>query len=389
MKKTFFLLTTLISVAYIHAQESYYDYLELGEYAVGYTDTVIYDDSIQYEFMDYKGPAPLFVQVWFPFKGKAGKDKMTFGDFRSMEVPKELKQVNHQLELRKDSASIWYHIEKDHVKYKDIKYKSSHQDILKQMKSLASISERKEMDSKRELPVIVYHHGAQGHSDENYIMAEYFASHGFIFISANYHWPVGGKYYGYPIKWGGYNHTSPRSVMKFARSITDSDKLFFIGHSMGGQTGYSFLRTKEDVTAFVCMETTAEGRSEADQLRIWKRMYNTINKDSIEYTLPILHMASLGRTKPFKFWPFTKLHNADIIFTQPKIDFGHESYTSSYLMRYFFKSEFKVPDSRALRKQLDWYVLHLKLIHQYLDAHVKGTEFEYDSNKNFFFSRNK
>ncbi len=369
MRKIILLLTLLNFQVYLNAQESFQDYVTMGEFNVEYTDTIIFDDSLEYEFMDYKGSAPLFVQIWCP-SIVVPVQKMTFGDYRKMEVPDDLKQVHKHLELKKDSASIWYHVEKDFVQYQDIKYKVSHQEVFNRFKELPVYSYKGNEVPNPNFPVIVYHHGAQGHSDENYVMAEYFASRGYVFISANFHLPVEGKTYGSQIKWGmGYNQTSPKRLIEFAKEITHGNDCFFIGHSMGAQTGYAFLRTKEDVEAFVCMETTAEGRTQEKLEDMWSDMYATLKRDSSKYELPILHLASMERESKLNFYPFTMLHNADLIFMQSKKPFGHESYTSSYLMRYLFRKEFKMPDDKEMKEQLELYNEHLKLIFDYISSH--------------------
>jgi len=35
-------------------------------YAIGYTDTILYDNMYPYAEYGYEGPAPLFLQVWHP-----------------------------------------------------------------------------------------------------------------------------------------------------------------------------------------------------------------------------------------------------------------------------------------------------------------------------------
>lgn len=391
MKQIFILHAFVLSNIFLHAQDSFYEYVEIGNFNVGYSDTILYDDSLDYVYKDYSGKAPLFVQVWFPYLGKESEEKMTFGDFRKMLVPNELISVYKDLELKKDSASIWYHLENDFVKYQPIKYKKSHQEVLSRIKQLQTrTTEFKHILEGSGFPVVVYHHGAQGHSDENYVMAEYFASRGFIFIATNYHLPVEGKTYGSRIKSVmGYNKTSPKRILQFANNISSNKNVFFIGHSMGGQTGYSFLRSTDDVSAFVCMETTAEGRSQAKLQDMWKEMYATLKEDSLEYTLPILHIASMEREKRIDFYPFTMLHNAHTIFMQSKKPFGHESYTSSYMMRYLFRKEIKQPDIKAMKEQLELYTIHLKLILEYLQSFELNKEFDYTKYKEFYQSEAK
>lgn len=97
----------------------------------------------------------------------------------------------------------------------------SKDDVLSAVKAIPTRASKSELPS-RQHPVIVYHHGAQGLSDENHLLAEYFASRGYIVISSNYHWA-------YPDMGYGGDDSQPNQIAiaklmcSFARSLTTEE----------------------------------------------------------------------------------------------------------------------------------------------------------------------
>ena len=84
-------------------RDSFYNTIELGDYGIGFCDTVIYNSNILFDFLpdkeisysqyEYSGPTPLFLQIWHPIK-KEGVDKpITLSDYRARRLSKELKSV--------------------------------------------------------------------------------------------------------------------------------------------------------------------------------------------------------------------------------------------------------------------------------------------------------
>lgn len=63
------------------------------------------------------------------------------------------------------------------------------------------------------------------------------------------------------------------------------------------------------------------------------------------YPMPILMVADTDGEPPF---PMFKGVRADIRYLDPKQPFGHESYTSAYLLRLHGRGRFPVPDAEEL-----------------------------------------
>ncbi|MDF0705701.1 alpha/beta hydrolase family protein [Flagellimonas okinawensis] len=210
-------------------QETYYDYVPLGSYHVGFCDNIIYNQEIQYKQYGYEGNQPVFLQIWFPTAIDSDQDLMKFDDFRDRQVPEALESVYQELLKHMDESfirdGITYHLETDNP----IDYGTkSYSDILELVKSQQTKSLRSALPVDADYPVIVYHHGSQGMSDENSIMAEYFASRGYIFISANFHMPYPNTPFGllpYELeKENKHDQSTAKKVLQYAKSITSSNR---------------------------------------------------------------------------------------------------------------------------------------------------------------------
>ncbi len=360
------------------SQDSFYKKIELGKYQVGFCDTIIYSDQQSYSQFGYKGPTPFFLQIWHPIKKVNGKI-MTFQDYRKRNVPIHLVNVYQTLLTQMDSSFVWYNITEDFVDYDSIDYGNySYFQVLDTLKQYCTKSYYEKINTNNNFPVIVYHHGAQGLSDENFILAEYFASRGYIVVSSNYHLPCEGKTYGHfsGIKDEAIHHS--KSVTRFARNLTKNKKTFYIGHSWGAQTGITYLHEKGWADAFVSLETTLEFWDSLKIETTWPQLNKVMKEHKKDYELPMLFVANTQNDEPFSF--FEGIANATTFHVSAQEEFGHESYTSGYLLRYLYNDKFPQPDSLELKSQLNLYTRHLKLIEtffNYVDSNKKIDESEF------------
>lgn len=69
-----------------------------------------------------------------------------------------------------------------------------------------------------------------------------------------------------------------------------------------------------------------------------------------------------------------------MIFAFAKNEFGHESYTSGFLLRYYYRDQFAQSDSEKMRQQIFLYGEHLKLTEKFLVSVLQKRKF----NSNFF-----
>ncbi len=362
----------------------YEGFLEYGIYQIGFYDTLIYNQDLPYEGFGYSGSTPLFVQVWYPLDRNEKVDYMLFGNFRESKAGQNLVEVNRNLYSQSDTIFKSYNVKEDFPDYNLINYRDhSYEQVLEAIKLIETKSTRKAIKDQLNFPVIVYHHGSQSMAEENHIMAEYFASKGFIFISANYHLPYDNSPFG--LTEGVRDDVSNvQSIVSFASSITESNKLIFIGHSWGAQVGWTALSEQVQLDAFVSLETTIEFKTEESEIKDkWPFVYRAVREDSIKFNLPILMVANTRESKSFSF--FEEAGARAMYFVSAKEEFGHESYTSAYLLRYFLNKNFPQPDAKAMSRQVYLYFQQVSLIENFIDSILANEDFDFREFKNDFF----
>jgi len=363
----FLFIVAFFGIPVLHAQQNAYEFINLGEYAVGYIDTTIYNPNQNYEGFGYGGEAPIFLKIWYPLTSPPKTTTMNYGDFQGRIPASPVDEVYRNLIDVGDPLRISYHISESLPDYDLIDYGNfSYEQVLDTIRTLPSISHYAPIKETLNFPVIIYHHGSQGFADENHIMAEYFASKGYIFISANYHLPYSNLTYGLttlPFD----NLSFPKAVIVFAKSITSNPDLYYIGHSWGAQIGWKYLYERGWANAFISLETTIEFKGDdIDIYEFWPDLYKLIREEKTAYHIPILVLANTMTNEPFSF--FEVAGTASLIHGSSIESFEHESYTSAYWLRYFFRDKIQQPDIEMMRNQIELYAKHLELIHSFLES---------------------
>ena len=337
-----------------------------GAHAIGFADTLLFSNSLHYTGFGYAGPAPLFVQAWFPLGGTIAEpvgrlepSHLRFRDLRQPELPSSLQPVYQQLLLRMDSAFIEYDLRYPFQGDEPIDYVPfTEQQVKDSLFALGTHAYHAELPLNASRPVILYHHGSQGLSDENVWMAEHFAGNGFVFLSCNFHWPLEGRSYGHPLVWAP-DDSSIRTMLRFARRLANGNKVFYIGHSWGAQEGWCTLQEPGLADAFISLETTMEWKTDTAEVRDkWPHVLEAITTHS--YPMPVLLVADSDGEPPY---PMFKGVRADIRYLDPKEPFGHESYTSAYLLRLAGEGRFALPDRGSMQRQFE---LHAALLGELL-----------------------
>lgn len=356
----------------VKAQENLYQYLKLGAYSVGFMDTVLFDSTYTYQAYAYNGKKPHFIQVWHPLTEQPKQENaLTVNQFYTTSTNSSLSSVQQQLNKHYQEAVIRDGIEENLVTGEANQFGAySHTDVLGLVGELATKSSFCQLKKPSQFPVIVYHHGAQSNSFENFAMAEYFASRGFIFVSANFHLPYENTLFGLKpfsklIK--NEDEQSLKTVLEFAQSLSNSSAIFFVGHSWGAQMGFRTLDGDSSIKGFVSLETTIEYKTDHEKIKeMWPEVYQKVVTDSVHYPFPMLLCAATGQEKPFEF--FKQLNAQHLCFAPTKEEFEHNAYTSTFYLRYFINNNIPQPDKAILKDRLHYYVKHLELIHQFFDG---------------------
>lgn len=339
-----------------------------GPHPVGFSYATLYNDSLPYSAFGYNGPAPLFLQIWHPLNETPDTPPLTYRELRLRRVPEDLERVYDALTERMDSAFIEY----------DLRYATDGETPLAytpygivQVKDslfdLPTRAHRARIGATGERSVILYHHGSQGMSDENVRMAENFASHGYVFLSSNFHWPLEGAPYGTPLVWEP-DRTTIGELLRHARQLSNGGKVFYIGHSWGAQEGWCTLYEPGLADAFVSLETTLEWKTDTAEVRDkWPHVLQALLHQ--RYALPILLAADPAMQQSYHFFRGV---SPRMTYASPVGSLAHEGFTSAWFLRSHAPAGVPVPDKAALEAQQRTYEALLDTILDFLRNVERG-----------------
>lgn len=372
-------LAIILAVSSLRSQNNIYELLPPGTYLSGFCDTIIMNPDITYNHFGYIGPAPLFVKIWHPIKEK-NQQYLTFGDFRKHHVPVEMTEIYNELMVKSEVEFIDYNLTYSLPDELEIDYGShTPKEIFDSLLNVKTISVRSPININNEFPVIVYHHGAQSIAEENFVMAEYFASKGYIFVSANFHLPYLNMPYGGAPFLSDQVYKNDQSNLKlliqFAKSLSYNKQRIFIGHSWGAQSGWGLLHESGLTDVFISLETTLEDKTDSVKIKErWPELYQLIQIEKTHYPMPILLLAGNDQPVPFPF--FENVTAPELIHVSTRDYFAHNSFTSTFLMRYYFKDQFTQPDTAMLQSQISTYLSQLNLIEHFISSSLLQQPFE-------------
>lgn len=370
--------------AFSFAQTSLNEVIQTGKFKAAYFDTVVLNPNQNYQQFNYQGASPLFVQVWHPSSNLKSTKTLKLKDFTNRNVSPELTLVYESLKKEWDFYFAEYCLKQEAELYTDIDYSPfTIKDVLAEAQQIETKSSFEKLRQKSNFPVIVYHHGTQGLPFENYQMAEFFASHGFIFVAANFHWPFSNKTFGLEESTNN-NWSAVDEVMRFAKSLTNDKNLFYIGHSWGAQVGWCFLPQNKNVTAFVSLETTIEPKTDSAEVKDkWPFVYEALVEKKQSLNCPVLAISNTQKEEAFYF--FRQKNKTKTFFVSSKNTFDHESYHSIFYSRYFLQHKFKASDADFLKSQWTLYVKNLEMIKSFFEAVIQKQEPNLNAFKTDYF----
>lgn len=377
-KSQIFIFLLFLQSIIINAQETFYDFIKIDDFQVGFQDTLLFDSKFNYEAYNYSGKKPYFIQIWHPIEKRNVQpiddqnethhhliinDLFDFHQYANLElVQQQIKKNNKEIFVRDfiEENLITGHAN-DYGNY-------SYDEIFNLIMNIETQSIYSSLKEATSFPVIVYHHGSQSNSFENFAMAEYFASRGFIFVASNFHLPYENSIWGLKpfdklIK--NEDEESLKNVVKFAQGLSNSPFIFFIGHSLGAQMGFRTFDMDTTIKGMVSLETTIEFKKDYEKINeMWPEVFHKIVIEKANYPFPVLLCAATGQEGSFNF--FDKLNAPQITFASTNEEFDHNAYTSLFYLRYFLENKVQQSDKEILKDRLNLYVKHLELINDFI-----------------------
>jgi hypothetical protein len=334
-------------------------------------DTLVFDVKYNYAEFDYAGQKPYFVQIWHPIMAEKKKDYLLVKDFFSFRQNNKLQKLQEQLATTYQTLFIRDYLS-ENLKTGEANHygKYSYEEVFDLVASLETRSIRDHFIGDNAFPVIVYYNGSQGHPFENFVMAEYFASRGYIFVSASFELQFGNSPFGmlpYERYITDEEEESLLTVVQFAKSLTRSTSVFFAGHSLGAQMGLRTFGQDSTIKGMISLETTIEFKTDDEKIKeLWPETYQKVINEKAYYPFPVLFCAATGEEKPFHF--LENVRAPQLTFASTITEFEHNAYLSMFYLRYFIGDDVPQTDKDILENRLPLYVKHLTLMADFLDG---------------------
>ena len=380
--KSLIILLLLVSIIGLNAQPSrFWDQLSPGKYKIGYQDTILFNSNHQYELNAYEGPKPYFVNMWFPIVDEAGK-RIKYKEYLTMDSIPEIQELIDSIQKIQNKSFVSWGVTYDLDMWENSSFNSEKQDLARAILEENLNVFKTNKFPKEQFPTIIYHHGNGGISFENSVLFEFLASHGYVIISADYHWPG--------LRLNSYTHKSDLSledvdfITKFSESLpfTIHQNLKFIGHSWGGgvalrlnQKGYPKFKH------YIIFDSTIEkpGLLEfKDLYPHFDSLFRNHPNDFKTKTTVISSRASYFSegtyvVQPYpEFLPYQLLDKSAFTFITLKQILNHGSYTSVEVMRASLLDQFEQSDSVTVKKQFETYQFLIQLTKD----HLEGSELD-------------
>lgn len=222
-----------------------------GKYAVGFRRSFRFDASRTWQrTRDFKGTfspdlngRPVQVNVWYPAAGTGTARQMRFADYVDQAAPEGFSRFNAVMKER-NRHSAADSVAKDQLGTLQTTPMNAHLDAA---------------PSEGSFPLVLYFGGLDAEINSNVILAEYLASHGYIFASISLLGPTDEQTF--QSRTSGDLDASVRD-MEFGWSVLSESlnvnkaKLAVMGHSVGGIEAVMFGMRNANVSAVIALDGT-------------------------------------------------------------------------------------------------------------------------------------
>jgi hypothetical protein len=268
--------------------------LSPGPYAVGFrsvwqldysrTYQMVFDDKTSYAAG--KAPRPILVNIWYPALEPDEPVPMAHGDYLAIETG-DVRLAKFATKLAAYNRA---------VVCKEVMYKTAaelterQRQVLDQFWKTPTASFRNATPVDSRFPLVIYHSGFGSSFEDNAVLCEFLASHGFVVIGSAFQDSSGETF-----NVGGAEKSARDMgyLIAYARrfSYVDWNHVGVVGHSGGAQFAL-IARSSEasPLDAVVSLDTTQDYYSLAD--RRWDYLKDPVIKNAENMAVPILMVAN-------------------------------------------------------------------------------------------------
>jgi pimeloyl-ACP methyl ester carboxylesterase len=260
------ILNTVISVnqGFSQLNINYWKTMEMGPHLVGIQKMIYLDTSREYDYtfgdttmsiQNQPKGRPLLINIFYPAKSTNKGREVTIEDLWKFEGDESFQHFLEKFESYEIDMAKMFAIH-ENLKLNDYKQKNSNHDSLINKLfvsySTSTIYANKGLEiSNNQLPIVIYHQGLGGTLDENLMLLEFLASHGFLVITSSFStWHPG----------VGDTEASIQDIdfiiEKIVPRLSANETVYLMGHSFGANTIFNYPAIgKKKVTGIVPLDS--------------------------------------------------------------------------------------------------------------------------------------
>src|SRR5262245_41459489 len=243
--------------------------LQPGPHAVGFKSNWQLDYSRRYEttfddkttYATGKAPRPIVVNLWYPAK-KSDAARIPHRDYLDIRSD-DPRLSKFAVKLAEYELSV---IGKEVMEKPAAELTDRERELLNEFLDTPTASIRDAEPAGSSFPLVIYHSGAGSSFEDNSVLCEYLASHGFVVIGSAFQ-DQSGKSFNTDNREGSARDLD--FLIAYARQLPNVDwkHIGLVGHSAGAQAALTFrCRPNSVVDAVVSLDTTQDYRGVADPL---------------------------------------------------------------------------------------------------------------------------
>jgi len=323
--------------------------LKAGPHAVGFrsvwqfdysrTYNTVFDDKTTYA--SGKAPRPILINIWYPAKKPDDLKPMPHRGYLAIQTDDP--------RLSKFAAALTTY--ERAVVTKELMGKSTaalpvrERALMDQFWGTPTASYRDIPAAPGKFPLVIYHSGFGSSFEDNAILCEFLASHGYVVLGSAFQKPSGASY---NVDGRKGSARDMEFLITYASRLPDVDwnHIGVMGHSGGAQAALIFhAQAASPVDAVVSLDTTQDYHSLADHK--WGDLVKPLVENKNDLSKPLLMVANA----PAIFELIDSLKSAERYYLTFS-DLDHNDFISQGIMRRDLES-LANPDDRDLRNQRD------------------------------------
>jgi dienelactone hydrolase len=322
----------------------------------------VFDDKTTYA--SGKSPRPILINMWYPAEPAKNLEPMPHRGYLAIQSsePQFAKIASELIGYEQDVVCT------EVMRKPKQELTGAERRSLEGLWNAVTAAYRNAPAVERRFPLVIYHSGGGSSFEENAVLCEFLASHGYVVLGSAFQEPTGESY---NIDGRLGSARDMEYLIAYADSLPDVDwkHIGIVGHSAGAQAALMFqAQDASPVDAVVSLDTTQDYASLSDHR--WDDMIKPILENRTNSRKPLLFLANSHAVFEFA----DQLTGAERYYLTLR-DMGHNDFISQGIQRRDVES-LAHPDDQARRTKCDAarsaYAIVCECVVDFFDAHLKG-----------------